>query len=89
MDQGGIFQKKAHELQAEASMAGKNTSLILNDCLIQRQKKAEIMSALWGQPVSVEIAEGVLGADLNGDGLAVQSSQEPVPANNVEEGGEM
>ena len=87
LDNGGIFQKKAHELQAEASMAGSNASLILNDCLIQRQKKAEIMVALWGQPISVEIAEGVLGADLNGDGLAYQADDtQSIPAN---EGGEM
>lgn len=87
LDNGGIFQKKAHELQAEASMAGSNASLILNDCLIQRQKKAEIMVALWGQPISVDIAEGILGADLNGDGLAYQADDtQSVPAN---EGGEM
>jgi hypothetical protein len=70
--QGGIFQKKAHELQAEANMAGSNASLILNDCLLQRQKRAEIMNILWGVPVSVEISENIMKQDMNGDGQAVQ-----------------
>lgn len=72
LDNGGIFQKKAHELQAEASMAGSNASLILNDCLLQRQKKAEIMNILWGVPTSVEISENIMKQDMNGDGQAVQ-----------------
>lgn len=72
LDNGGIFQKKAHELQVEASMAGSNANLILSDCLLQRQKKAEIMTILWGQPISVDISENILGIDTSGDGLAYQ-----------------
>lgn len=86
LDHNGIFQKKAHELQSEAAMAGSNSSLILSDCLIQRQKKAEIMAALWGQPVSVEVSEDVLKIDFNGDGIATQSDNEPQPQPQTEGG---
>lgn len=73
LDNGGIFQKKAHELQAEAAMAGSSASLILNDCLVQRQKRAEIMNILWGIPVSVDISENIIKKDMDGDGYAVQN----------------
>lgn len=68
LESGGIFQKKAHELQTEADMATNTTNLILNDCLTQRQKKADIMTILWGQPVSVSINEPVSLVDENMDG---------------------
>lgn len=76
LDNGGIFQKKAHELQAEAAMTGNNSSLILNDCLLQRQKRTHIMNALWGIPVSVSLSETVIKTDDNADGQLIQETDE-------------
>lgn len=68
LDQGGIFEKAAHKLQTEAEMATSNTALILTDSLIQRQKRADIMTILWGIPVSVSVAEPTQSVDKNLDG---------------------
>jgi hypothetical protein len=76
LDQGGIFEKAAHKLETEAEMATSNTALILTDSLIQRQKRADIMTALWGIPVSVTVSEPSQSVDLNGDGIIAGETDE-------------
>ena len=76
LEQGGIFEKQAHKLQTEAEMATSNAALVLNDCLTQRQKKADIMTMLWGQPISVTVSEPTHATDYNMDGEIAQNTDQ-------------
>lgn len=76
LEQGGIFEKSERKLVAEAEMSTSNAALTLNDCLLQRQKRADIMTALWGQPVSVTISEPTQSTDYDMDGqMASETDQ--------------
>lgn len=69
IDNGGLFEKKAHELQSEADINGGPVGLILQDGLSIRQNFCNIVNSIWGIGIWCEPAENVMGADLNGDGL--------------------
>lgn len=70
LDNGGIFQKKAHELQSEANMASANVGLIYQDGLTIRQNFCHIVNSIWGLGIWCEPSESVLGVDQNMDGAA-------------------
>ena len=69
LDNGGLFQKKSHMLEAEQEMNVASASLILSDGLIARQRSATIINSVWGTGTWCECGEEVLNGDLNGDGL--------------------
>lgn len=64
---GGLFQKKAHMLEAEQEMNNGNVGLVLQDCLTYRQRAADIANSIWGTSIYVEPSECVLGIDRNQD----------------------
>lgn len=68
LENGGIFQKKAHELQAEAALAGGNTNLVIQDSLAIRQRWCNIINAQTGLGIWCEISETASGLDKNFDG---------------------
>ena len=68
LDNGGLFQKKSHMLEAEQDMRAGATSLILEDALKCRQEALTIYNAINGTSMWVEYSENVLGMDMNGDG---------------------
>lgn len=68
LENGGIFQKKAHELQSEANMASGEIGLIMQDGLAIRQHWCNIVNSIWGLGVWCEISEVAAGADKNMDG---------------------
>ena len=70
LDNGGLFQKKAHMLEAEQSMNAGKAAIPLNDGLTIRQNFADIVNSITGLGISVGIAEEVINADMNGDGMA-------------------
>lgn len=69
IDNGGLFEKKAHELQTEADINGGPVGLVLQDGLSIRQNFCNIVNALHGLGMWCEPAENITGADMNGDGL--------------------
>ena len=69
LDNGGLFQKKSHMLEAEQEMNQGNVGLVLQDGLSIRQRFCDIVNAVTGLGISCEIAESVINADMNGDGL--------------------
>ena len=69
IDNGGLFEKKAHELQSEADINGGPVGLVLQDGLSIRQNFCNIVNSIWGLGIWCEPAENIMGADLNGDGL--------------------
>lgn len=69
LDNGGLFQKKSHMLEAEQEMNAGATSIPLTDGLTIRQRFCDIVNSVTAAGISCEISETVLGADKNGDGL--------------------
>lgn len=69
IDNGGLFEKKAHELQTEADINGGPVGLVLQDGLSIRQNFCNIVNSIWGLGMWCEPAENITGADMNGDGL--------------------
>ena len=70
LDNGGLFQKKSHMLEAEQSMNAGKASIQLNDGLTIRQYFADVVNSLTGLGISVGVAEEIIAADMNGDGMA-------------------
>ena len=69
IDNGGLFEKKAHELQSEADINGGPVGLVMQDGLSIRQNFANIVNSIWGIGIWCEPAENIMGADMNGDGV--------------------
>ena len=91
IDNGGLFEKKAHELQTEADINGGPVGLVLQDGLSIRQNFCNIVNSIWGLGIWCEPAQNIMGADTDGDGLmydrdddAESTGVEPA----AEEGGE-
>lgn len=87
LDNGGLFQKKAHMLQDEQNMNGGTTGLIMQDGLTNRQRFCNIVNSIWGLGVWVDISENVNGLDLNMDGQVQDDQDQSGAANNAPEGG--
>lgn len=73
LDNGGLFQKKSHVLQAEQEMNTGNVGLVMDDGLTYRQQQATIANSIWGTNIWCEVSETVIGMDTTGDGLAGSS----------------
>lgn len=69
IDNGGLFEKKAHELQSEADLNGGPVGLVLQDGLSIRQNFCNIVNSIWGLGIWCEPAQNISGADIDGDGL--------------------
>jgi len=54
---GGLFEKKAHELQSESDMSANTSSLVLTDGLEIRNNSCEIANKLFGINMSVTTQE--------------------------------
>lgn len=93
MDNGGLFQKKSHMLEAEQRMNTGNSGIIMDDGLKRRQEFADISNSIWGTSIVVEVNETLTGADTNGDMMlgGFQDNNpgglmmEPAPATQTEE----
>lgn len=69
IDNGGLFEKKAHELQSEADLNGGPVGLVLQDGLSIRQNFCNIVNSIWGIGIWCEPAQNIMGADTDGDGV--------------------
>ena len=76
IDNGGLFEKKAHELQSEADINGGPVGLVLQDGLSIRQNFCNIVNNIWGTSIWCEPAENIMGADVNGDGLTYDRNED-------------
>ena len=90
IDNGGLFEKKAHELQSEADINGGPVGLVLQDGLSIRQNFCMIANSIWDLGIWCEPAQNVMGMDIDGDG-AIYDENEDGAQSGVEtepEGGE-
>lgn len=97
IDNGGLFEKKAHELQTEADINGGPVGLIMQDGLSIRQNFCNIVNSIWNLGIWCEPAQNIMGMDNDGDGAiyennndGAQTGVESAPATEEtdEEGGE-
>lgn len=86
IDNGGLFSKKAHELQTEADMNGGPVGLVMQDGLSIRQNFCNIVNSIWNLGIWCEPAENIMGADTNGDGV-IYDRNEGGEHSGVETGG--
>lgn len=68
LDNGGLFQKKAHMLESEQSMNSGTTGLIFQDGLTLREEFCDMVNSIFGLDIYCEASETVLGVDLDLDG---------------------
>lgn len=68
LENGGLFQKKSHVLEAEQSMNSGKASLVMQDCLTQRQNFCDVVNSIWGLGIWCEISEPAIGLDKDFDG---------------------
>ena len=88
IDNGGLFEKKAHVLQSEEELNGGPVGLILQDGLSIRQHFCNVVNSIWGLGIWCEPAENIIGADLNGDGVVYNRNDDQSQSGVENEGGE-
>lgn len=86
LDNGGLFEKKAHELQAEADINGGPIGLISDDGLSIRKNFCVIANALWGLSMNCEINDKAV-VDKTPEETDEVKTTEEVKTDVVEEGG--
>jgi hypothetical protein len=69
LDNGGLFQKKSHVLEAEQEMNSGNVGLVYQDGLTLRENFCDMVNSLTGLGIWCEASETVLGLDTNLDGV--------------------
>ena len=86
LDNGGLFQKKSHMLEAEQEMNTGNVGLVNRDGLQNRQDFCIIWNSLFGHNIWCEVSETVIGMDTTGDMVAGEneSGQKEAVQNNQE-----
>ena len=75
IDNGGLFEKKAHELQSEADINGGSVGLVMQDGLSIRQNFCNIVNSIWGIGIWCEPAQNIIGADTDGDGVVYDRNE--------------
>ena len=76
IDNGGLFEKKAHELQSEADINGGPVGLVMQDGTSIRQNFCNIVNSIWGLGIWCEPAQNISGADIDGDGVIYDDNQD-------------
>ncbi len=88
---GGLFQKKAHMLEAEQNMNAGTASLVLQDSLANRQMFCNIVNSIWGLGIWCDINESItqMDKDMDGDayGNEAEADMQSAAAPNSNEGG--
>ena len=69
LDNGGLFQKKSHVLEAEQEMNTGNCGLIYQDGLTLREEFCDVVNSITGLGIWCEASEVVIGLDTNMDGI--------------------
>lgn len=69
LENGGLFEKKAHMLESEQQMNSSNIGLVYQDGLAIRQNFCNIVNSIWNLGIWCMPSENETMADYNGDGL--------------------
>lgn len=79
LDNGGLFTKKAHMLEAEQETQTGHVALVANDGLYNRQMALTILNSYFGTAAWVEPNESTLGLDKDMDGKAGEGAENEKP----------
>lgn len=79
---GGLFEKKSHELQTEADINGGPVGLVMEDGLKIRQHFCDLANKVWGLSITVRPAQNTQGSEVTGEELY----EEEVPQEESEGG---
>lgn len=69
IENGGLFEKKAHMLDQEAAINNAPVGMVFQDGLAQRQNFCNIVNSIWGLGIWCEASEAAMSFDANGDGM--------------------
>ena len=69
LDNGGLFEKKAHLLESENEVNSSNTSIALLDGLAIRQNFCNIVNSIWHLGIWCDVTETAAMSDKNEDGF--------------------
>ena len=88
LENGGLFEKKAHMLNAEEEINNANIGLVMQDGLSLRQNFCNIVNSIWRLGIWCEPSETEIGQDADGDGVAYDENEsgEHSPATVSQEG---
>lgn len=87
IDNGGLFEKKAHELQSEADLNGGPVGLVLQDGLSIRQNFCNIVNSIFGTDIWCAPSQNIMGMDNDGDGSIAEDDSDGANTG-IETGGE-
>ena len=92
LENGGLFEKKAHKLEEEQEMNTSTVGLVYEDGLAIRQNFCNIVNSIWGNSIWCMPSESVVAGDIDGDGLAFDNNEggenSGIEASPDEEGGQ-
>ncbi len=92
LENGGLFEKKAHKLEEEQEMNDSTVGLVYEDGLAIRQNFCNIVNSIWGLNIWCMPSESVVGGDIDGDGLGFDNNEagenSGVEESPTQEGGE-
>ena len=92
LENGGLFEKKAHKLEEEQQMNTSTVGLVYEDGLAIRQNFCNIVNSIWGTAIWCMPSESVTGSDLDGDGLMFDNNDggenSGIDSSNSQQGGE-
>lgn len=75
LENGGLFEKKAHVNDAENSVNQSNVGLVMQDGLSIRQNFCNIVNSIYGLGIWCEPSQTQVG-DINGDGVEYDNNME-------------
>lgn len=76
IDNGGLFEKKAHTLQSEQDMNTGTAGLVYEDGLKIRQHFCDIVNSIWNLGVWCDVDEAAAGVDKNLDGTMLEQEDQ-------------
>ena len=88
LDNGGLFTKKAHELQTEADINGGPVGLVMQDGLSIRQNFCNIVNSIWDLGIWCEPAQNIMGMDNDGDGAIDEDNSDGANSGVENDGGQ-
>lgn len=84
IDNGGLYEKKAQELESEAAINGGPTGLVMDDGLRIRQNFCDVVNAIWPEVnLSVEVNEAI-DPDMGLSAIYKDGTQQAQPGQEME-----
>lgn len=76
LENGGLFEKKAHLLVSENEVNQSNVGLVYQDGLSIRQNFCNIVNSIWGLGIWCEASENETMLDVDGDGKLTDENED-------------